>query len=76
MEIETTVRKWGNSLGIVIPKEFASDLQPEDKVHISIRKKPVTVVKDILGMFADIKTIDVAKELREINKELESRFTK
>lgn len=73
MEVETTVRKWGNSLGIVIPKEFAGDLRPEDKVHISVRKKPITTGKDIWGMFPDLPR-DTEKALREMDKELWQDF--
>ncbi len=40
MAIEVRVRKWGNSLGIILPKEVASakELKENDKVLVEIQK--------------------------------------
>ncbi len=77
MEIETVLRKWGNSLGIVIPKKELANLQlkANQKVRITLRKKPVTKVKDMLGMFPDI-TKPTDEIMREIDAELDSKFFK
>jgi len=53
MEIQTKtrIREWGNSLGIVIPKEIAikEDLRPDDQVSVIITKKQN--LEDFFGMF-------------------------
>ncbi|GEM_PF-506893 len=38
MECEVTVKKWGNSLGIILPKKWAEKgrISPEDKVKVVI----------------------------------------
>ena len=42
--VEVRVRKWGNSLGIIIPKEVAEELEisESDLVDASIAKKKKT----------------------------------
>ncbi|RJQ17063.1 AbrB/MazE/SpoVT family DNA-binding domain-containing protein [Candidatus Woesearchaeota archaeon] len=41
MEIECTVRDWGNSLGITIPKEIArkAQIKSGEKIKIEIKKR-------------------------------------
>ncbi len=65
MAIRTVVRKWGNSLGVVIPSEEASKegLKENDEVEIVIRK-----AVDIKELFGKYKFRDLRKlkdELRE-----------
>ncbi len=65
MVIRTTLRKWGNSYGVVIPKEAAlkEGIKENDEVEVII-KKPV----DIRSLFGKYKFEDVQRvkdELRE-----------
>ena len=65
MAIRTVVRKWGNSLGVVIPSEEASreGLRENDEVEVVIRK-----ALDIRELFGKYKFRDLQKlkeELRE-----------
>lgn len=65
MGIRTVVRKWGNSLGVVIPSEEASreGLRENDEVEVVIRK-----ALDIRELFGKYKFRDLQKlkeELRE-----------
>lgn len=65
MTVRTVVRKWGNSLGVVIPREEASreGLRENDEVEIVIRN---TV--DIRQLFGKYKFRDLQSfkdELRE-----------
>ena len=65
MAIRTIVRKWGNSLGVVIPSEEASKegLRENDEVEVVIRK-----ALDIRELFGKYKFRDLQKlkeELRE-----------
>ena len=65
IEIETTTRKWGNSVGILLGKSF----KPNTKVRVLIsEKKKVTTAGDIFGI---LKLKKSAEELeKEIDKEL------
>jgi antitoxin component of MazEF toxin-antitoxin module len=65
MAIRTVMRKWGNSLGVVIPREEASKegLHENDEVEIVIRK-----AVDIRQLFGKYKFRDLQSlkdELRE-----------
>jgi antitoxin component of MazEF toxin-antitoxin module len=65
MAIRTVMRKWGNSLGVVIPREEASKegLHENDEVEIVIRK-----AVDIRQLFGKYKVKDLQSlkdELRE-----------
>ena len=66
-------RKWGNSLGIVIPKDVVQtlNLKPHEDVIIDIHKKSGTVLKELFGA---IKWRKPPRELlREARQELESK---
>ena len=41
LQTKTRIREWGNSLGIIIPKEIVirEDLKPNDEITIKISKK-------------------------------------
>ncbi len=65
MAVRTVVRKWGNSLGVVIPSEEVSreGLKENDEVEIVIRK-----AVDIRQLFGKYKLRDLQSakdELRE-----------
>ena len=51
VETEVKTRKWGSSIGIVIPKEVVEEvgIKPDETIRIDVRK-PVKV-KDVFGMF-------------------------
>ena len=36
MAIEVTVKKWGNSLGLVLPKEFVEERHLRDNEHVLV----------------------------------------
>ena len=47
IECETTTRKWGNSLGITLPKEVVKDahIKEHEKIRILIIKQNKTLEK-------------------------------
>jgi len=51
VETEVKTRKWGSSIGVVLPKEIVDEvgIKPDETIRIDIRK-PVKV-KDVFGMF-------------------------
>lgn len=57
MEIETTIRKWGNSIAVIIPARIAEQekLNENEKVVIKVEKKKKVKVKDVFGLLPDWK---------------------
>ncbi len=72
MEVETILKQWGNSLGIIIPKKEIKihNLRKNEKVIININKQHFTKVKDLYGMFPQLKD-NTEKAMKQINKELD-----
>ena len=69
MEIKAKTRKWGNSIGVLIPKEMVREenIKPNQEITLMISKKPITKGKDIWGT---LKFKESTEELmREIDKE-------
>ena len=65
-EAVVTVRKWGNSLGIALPKNFVEEtgIGPNEEVAISIRK--VKTLRDLFGTFKTNKTTqEIMAEVRK-----------
>lgn len=75
MAVEVKTKKWGNSVGVVIPVDTAKslDIKPDEEVIIEIRKKN-NVLKDLFGA---IKFKKQARELvKEARRELEGKWLK
>ncbi len=55
-------RKWGNSIGVTIPKEFVEreKIRPNDALIISVRK-----AKPIASLFCTFKTKKTAQQLKD-----------
>lgn len=71
IEIETKTRKWGNSLGITIPKEIVEKMgiKAEEDLRVLIEKPKATTVKDLFGTLKFKKP--TKKLMEEIDKELD-----
>ncbi len=65
MAIRTIVRKWGNSLGIVIPREEATKegIKENDEVEVVVRK--ATDIRQLFGKYKFKDLQAVKEELRE-----------
>ncbi|MBU1159909.1 hypothetical protein KKD04_01865 [Patescibacteria group bacterium] len=52
MEIETETKKWGNSLGIIIPNRIIKieKIQAGQKIKVDILSKRKTTVSDVFKM--------------------------
>jgi len=73
MAIEVKTKKWGNSIGIIIPSETVEMLgiKPEERIHIEIGKSS-NVLKEMFGTMKSKKT---AKQMvDEARKEMESKW--
>lgn len=67
-EFETKPKKWGNSLGITIPKEIVEEagIKEGKKIKVFIREGKRNVLKETFGTIKFKKTAQQMKnELRE-----------
>lgn len=75
MEIKTMakLRAWGNSIGIVLPKEELKkeNMKVNDEVEIVIKKK-VNPLREAFGKLKFTKSTE--KILKEVDEELKSKF--
>ncbi len=74
IEYETKLRKWGNSIGLIIPKEDAKreGLRDDESVRAVIIPKKSLKVKDIFGKLKLKRSTE--EIMRETDKELDSKF--
>lgn len=70
-EIETEAKKWGNSIGVRIPKEAVEKegIEPDDTVLVDIKKLKMPE-KDAFGMLSDW-DLDAQEAKDELRKEHE-----
>ena len=68
IECETITRKWGNSIGITLPKEFLENegIKEDQKIKVLIIK-PNQVLKKSFGRLS--KKLDTQKIKNELKKE-------
>ena len=75
MAVEVKTKKWGNSIGIVIPIEAVKrlNIKPDEEIVIEIEKKE-NVLKE---MFGSMKFKKSTKQiLKEVREELEGKWLK
>ena len=74
IERETKLRAWGNSIGLVIPKEdvIKENLRPDQKVKVVITPIKTVKVKDIFGKLKFKRSTE--EIMKEVDKELDSKF--
>ena len=69
IEVESTIRKWGRSFGVVIPKDKikSEDIKVDEKVKIIIMKKE-NPLKETFGTLKFKKSTE--QMMKEMDKEL------
>ena len=74
IEHETKLKAWGNSIGVVIPKEDIKKegLHVDQKVKVIITPVRTLKVKDIFGKLK--LGINTKELLKEVDGELDSKF--
>jgi antitoxin component of MazEF toxin-antitoxin module len=72
IEIDTKLKAWGNSIGIIIPKYKLKNenLDVDDEVEVILKKKR-NVVKETFGTYKFSKSTD--KLMKEINEALDPK---
>jgi len=65
--VECITRKWGSSLGIIIPKDFVEKENITENEKISLELKKVNTVKELFGLLGDWKksTDQIKTEMKE-----------
>ena len=64
----TKTKQWGNSIGIIIPKQLVREMniKPEEEICIDITKKKTNVLKELFGALPSKKSAeDVLREARK-----------
>ncbi|MBI2542243.1 hypothetical protein HYV80_06040 [Candidatus Woesearchaeota archaeon] len=74
LQYKAKLRNWGNSLGIVVPKEEATKqkLHPDQEVNVIITPSKTLKVKDIYGKLKFKQSTD--QIMKEIDEDLDSKF--
>ena len=75
---ETKLKAWGNSVGVILPKEILKEegLSVNDEVEITLKKKS-NPLKDAFGKLKVFKTKSgksTEEMLKEVDEDLKSRF--
>lgn len=75
---ETKLRAWGNSVGVILPKEVLKEegLSINDEVEVTLKKKS-NPLKDAFGRLREFKVRSgksTEEVLKEVDEELRSRF--
>lgn len=70
--INTKVKKWGNSFGIILPAEIVKHNRIKEGTNIEVRitTKNKTKVKDVFGILKGKLTKDTEQLMKEVDKEL------
>ncbi|HLC91028.1 MAG TPA: hypothetical protein VJI15_04625 [Candidatus Nanoarchaeia archaeon] len=70
IEVEATTRKWGNSLGVILPKDVVQHEHLKENQKIKLWLPPQKKV-DLSPLFGILKTNKSGQEIKdEIRKEL------
>ena len=72
IQCETTTRKWGNSLGITLPKDLVekNKIKANQKVEVLILKRNKNVWDGVFGSAEGKLPKNTQKALSELRKEL------
>ena len=73
-EIKAKTKKWGNSIGILIPKEAIrkENIKPDQDVTVLISSRPKTTGKDLFGKWKFKKPVE--QLMREVDKDFDVGF--
>jgi len=74
IEIKARTKEWGNSIGVIIPKEaiVKEGIKPNQEIVLQIHTKPITQGKDIFGKWKFKKPTE--QLLKEVRKEFDWGF--
>ena len=66
------IKKWGNSFGIILPKDIINrqELKEGSNIEIIIQAKNKTKVKDIFGILKGKLKKDTEQLMKEVDRDL------
>lgn len=75
-QIKTKIRKWGNSFGIVLPKEILSkkNLKEGSEIEVILTEKSQSRVRDLFTLSNKNKKIFRNKPTQKLMKEVDKEF--
>ncbi len=71
MEIETTTRKWGNSLGVILPRDFVRKKNLKENARVKIE---ITTEEDVNGLeeiFGSLKRKTSGQKIKDLARKEE-----
>lgn len=68
MEFKTIARKWGSSIGIILPKSAIEENRIKENDEVFIELKRENIMKDLFGKFPR-KSKKTAQEIKEEARE-------
>ena len=75
-EIDVVAKKWGHSLGIILPKEIvqSQDINEGTIINIKITSKNKTTVRDLMELSEKLKLPKIKKSTTQIMKEIDKEL--
>ncbi|MDP3026366.1 MAG: AbrB/MazE/SpoVT family DNA-binding domain-containing protein [Nanoarchaeota archaeon] len=73
--INTKVKKWGNSFGIILPADIVrnNEIREGTDIEVRINTKNKTKAMDIFGILKGKLTRDTGDLLKEVDRDFEKR---
>lgn len=69
IDLKTRTKQWGNSVGVILPKDLGIGADEEVRIHVE-RTSGVSRVKDLFGKFRTHKS--TRELMKEIDRELDA----
>ena len=65
MEIKTIAKRWGSSIGIILPKSVVEENKIRENEEVIIEVKKPVFVKELFGKYPEWKSKKTAQELKD-----------
>ena len=65
MEIKAIAKRWGSSIGIVLPKSIVEENKIKENEEVIIEVKKPVFVKELFGKYPQWKSRKTAQELKD-----------
>ena len=66
MDVHAKAKKWGNSWGVIIPKDEAEKLHLHENAYVHVNLEKTPTIQELVGTFKSKKSTDELK--KEIKK--------
>jgi len=75
LEFNSKIRKWGNSFGLIIPKEeIRNKFKTDEKVHVIVLKDSGDVLRKTFGILKNKRTMTGQQFKEKIRKDLHNKI--